>query len=548
MRLLGGAIATSRVREHGYSRQGAAALPRLGVDCASAPRLTNAEVTPPTANGRPPTAPAGSSTQLLPPQHQHRAPFDLAQFDGMVEVEMAVGDRHEFEGAFVVDQVFHLAARVGAHGVEELVLYAAALVDDAHRLLATVRIGVAEALHESADGFAIALALPCVARDIAGNVAVDFQSEHIDGAGSQGVRDTAQMACRGFFAPQMTKGVNQVEREIERAFAECELACVAAQYRVGAARDCEHGRVDVESDAPTRHRPQEAPGPAHRLQDPPRLRDSPAFARTQHEVPLLRGIPRKPEVVIFCARVPVHAVTLGQMRTALALLLLALPGFGEEPVKVDPGRIPIDLVEVGSLKIRPRAGDAQLALKTWLEAHRLHKATRIPQALDKYLLFLGMPGHLALPARYARSARDRVELIHDPIRREFEASLKAYPTNRAKGLAVWRILAARWPELPEGMASKKLWHSDELRGAIDAARALKAAGTPKRAAPALERAIRSYTMGLFMYEARSLLVEVGGPDLRPKPTIDTEDDDDSGGSESEDKDEDDESEIEVGDG
>ena len=236
------------------------------------------------------------------------------------------------------------------------------------------------------------------------------------------------------------------------------------------------------------------------------------------------------------------------MRTALALLLLVFAGFAEEPAKPDPGRIPIDLVEVGSLEIRPRSGDAKLALKTWLEAHRLHKATKIPEALTQYLLFLGMPGHLALPSRYARSARDRVDAIHDPIRKEFEASLKTYPKNRAKGLAVWRVLAARWPGLPEGVAAKKLWHSDELRGAIDAARALKTAGTPKKAAPALERAIRAYAMGLFLYEARTLLVEVGGPDLRPKPKIDSTDGEDSGGSESEDPDDDGESEIEVGDG
>jgi len=234
------------------------------------------------------------------------------------------------------------------------------------------------------------------------------------------------------------------------------------------------------------------------------------------------------------------------MRPALLLLLFLSAVVGEEPVKADPGRIPTDIVEVGALSVRPRSGDAQEALKTWLEAHRLHKANKIPGALEQYVRFLGMPGHMALPARYAKSARRRVDLIHDPVRKEFEASLKLYPTSRTKAMNTWRVLAGRWPSLPEGVAAKKLWHSDELRGAIDAARKLKAAGKPKEAIPALERAIRAYGIGLYLYEARTLLVEVGGPDLRPKEEIETgkqSDPDD----EVEDDPDDGESEIEVND-
>jgi len=232
------------------------------------------------------------------------------------------------------------------------------------------------------------------------------------------------------------------------------------------------------------------------------------------------------------------------MRTGLLLLLLLSTVFGQEPAKTDPGRIPTDIVEVGALRIRTHAGDAQAALKIWLEAHRLHKANKLPKALEKYLEFLGTPGHLALPDRYSRSARERVDAIHDPIRKRFEESLKLYPTSRKKALGVWHILAARWAVLPEGLAAKKLWHSDELRGAIDTAKKLKAAGKPKEATPALEKAIRAYSMGLYLYEARTLLVELGGPDLRPKPEIDTDDDEDDSESEEEDGAD---SEIEVND-
>lgn len=235
------------------------------------------------------------------------------------------------------------------------------------------------------------------------------------------------------------------------------------------------------------------------------------------------------------------------MQRLLVLLFLGTVCLGEDPAQPDPGRIPIDIVEVGSLKVRPKAGDAQVALKTWIEAHTLHKANKVHEALAKYVAFLGMPGHLALPQRYARSARNRVDSIHDGVRKEFEASLKLYPNQRSKALDTWKLLSARWVVLPEGLAAKRLWHSDELRGAIDAARKLKTAGQGKQAAPALEKSIRAYTYGLYMYEARTLLVECGGPDLRPKPKIDVGDEDDDPEGEDESESDGGSSEIEVND-
>ncbi|MHC4955301.1 MAG: hypothetical protein ACYTGZ_15715 [Planctomycetota bacterium] len=233
------------------------------------------------------------------------------------------------------------------------------------------------------------------------------------------------------------------------------------------------------------------------------------------------------------------------MRASLPIVLLAAVAAAEDP-KPEPGRISLDLVEVRTLQFRPRGGDAQTALKTWLEAHRLHKENKIAEALDQYIAFLGMPGHRALPGRYGEIARRRVEKIHEPIRKRFEAACAVYKKDRKKALDVWRILAVRWIALPEGNAARKLWHSDEQRGAIDRARRLKAEGKAKEAIPALERAIRKYQNGLFLYEARTLLVEIGGPDLRPKKDKEIPPDREDP-EEGKQDDDDGESEIEVGD-
>ena len=53
-------------------------------------------------------------------------------------------------------------------------------------------------------------------------------------------------------------------------------------------------------------------------------------------------------------------------------------------------------------------------------------------------------------------------------------------------------------------------HSDGLAGAIAGAREAK---DKKAAAAALEKAVRRYTAAVFRYEAKTLLIELGGPDL-----------------------------------
>ena len=225
-----------------------------------------------------------------------------------------------------------------------------------------------------------------------------------------------------------------------------------------------------------------------------------------------------------------------------------VPGQAPEPVPgqaPEPGRVPIGEIEVGTIKIRPQTGNADVALKRWIEAHRLQQEHQIPKALAGYLAFLGMPGHRALPERYAELARRRVEAIHTPVRESYEAACKLYAKDRHKALDAWRTLATRWADLPEGAAAQRLVHSDLLRDAIQQARSLKRQDKQKRAAALLENAVRANTRAIYLYEARKLLIELGGPDLRPKDKQrDEEDEDEADGPEADD---DGESEIEIND-
>jgi hypothetical protein len=195
------------------------------------------------------------------------------------------------------------------------------------------------------------------------------------------------------------------------------------------------------------------------------------------------------------------------MSIFVLLVLLAAP---------QKGIIPIDIVEVGPLKIGSRGGTPDEALAVWIEGHRLHKEGKHPAACAKYVEFLAMAGHRSLPARYAEMARERVDAFHDPVRKRFEKSCVTYPTDRAAALAVWRDIAEQWPVFPEGYAALQLWQSDALREAIDDAKVLRDEGRKKEAIGPLEKAVRSLPEGLYRYEATTLLVEVGGPDLRSR--------------------------------
>lgn len=226
---------------------------------------------------------------------------------------------------------------------------------------------------------------------------------------------------------------------------------------------------------------------------------------------------------------------MGSMTLFALLVLLAAP---------EAGLIPIDIVDVGPLRIGSRGGTPAEALAVWVEGHRLHKEGKRAAACGKYIEFLAMAGHRSLPARYATMARERVDALHEPVRKQFESSCVTYKTDRAAAVAVWKQLAEEWQMLPEGFAALQLWQSDALRAAIDRAKVLRDEGRKKEAIAPLEQAVRGLPHGLYRYEATTLLVEVGGPDLRSKRGADGEE---RRGTESEPKEKDGESEIEIND-
>ena len=188
----------------------------------------------------------------------------------------------------------------------------------------------------------------------------------------------------------------------------------------------------------------------------------------------------------------------------LLVLLLAAP---DEP---EPGLLPIKTVRVGEMPLAPVKGDAKTALKTFVAAHEAHKRKETDAALVGYVRFLGMPGRLELPSRYLTTVRKRLEVMRSQVRALYDKALSLYAKDRVKGIAALQVVARRYPVLPEGVAAKKMAHSDGLAGAIAGAREAK---DKQSAAAALEKAVRKYTAAVFRYEAKSLLIELGGPDL-----------------------------------
>ena len=166
--------------------------------------------------------------------------------------------------------------------------------------------------------------------------------------------------------------------------------------------------------------------------------------------------------------------------------------------------------------------DARVALETFVDAHAAHKREETDHALAGYVQFLGMPGRLDLPVRYLITVRRRLDAMRGEARARYDKALKLYAKDRAKGVAALDLVARRWGALPEGVAAKKMVHSDALVEAIAKARAGK---DKKAAAAVLEKAIKKYAAAVFRYEAKSLLVELGGPDLfEPGERVGEEDD------------------------
>jgi len=190
-----------------------------------------------------------------------------------------------------------------------------------------------------------------------------------------------------------------------------------------------------------------------------------------------------------------------------------------------PGLVRIDVVRVAPLSVPVRPGNAKQSLQRFLKAHGEHEAGRLEDALRGYFEFLGMPGRHELPPRYVAMAKERLAKLARPFAERYEKAARLYERDRRAGLAALRGIAERVPYLPAGHAARTLAHTDALRAAIDAAREeARSADTGDKAAIAkrLEATIRSSRHGLFLYEAKMLLTQLGGPDLfAPGERLDT---------------------------
>jgi tetratricopeptide (TPR) repeat protein len=203
------------------------------------------------------------------------------------------------------------------------------------------------------------------------------------------------------------------------------------------------------------------------------------------------------------------------MLRSLVLVAFLAPSVNaeEEDRKPEPGPVPTTILRLEELSIPAGKGDAQRALTAFLEAHEAHRKGDLDRALTGYLVFLGLDARVALPARYERTVRERLDGILERIRARYKKALALYEKNRRKGLVELRAIAERYPMLPEGKAALALEQTDAIHFAMADARALAEKGEKKKAAESLEKAVRRSPAALYLYEAKSLLVELGGPDL-----------------------------------
>ena len=175
--------------------------------------------------------------------------------------------------------------------------------------------------------------------------------------------------------------------------------------------------------------------------------------------------------------------------------------------------MPVDDFTVEDLVIVGREGDAQAALRAFLDGHEAHRKGDADAALSKYIEFMGMPGRLELPARYLETVEARLEPLLERIRNRYEAAVELYRKDGRKGLVELTAIAKSYGGFSEGKTALAIVQSDALLGAIETA---KAATDRKAAARDLEAAIRRYSAAVYMYEAKTLLIKLGGPDLFEK--------------------------------
>ncbi|MCZ6786763.1 MAG: hypothetical protein O7E54_06315 [Planctomycetota bacterium] len=201
------------------------------------------------------------------------------------------------------------------------------------------------------------------------------------------------------------------------------------------------------------------------------------------------------------------------MRAWTALVFASMV-FGQEEKKPEPGPIDTFLVPVEKLKITPKSGDARAALDVFLRAHELHRKGNRYAALFYYLEFQAIEGKKHLPERYRTMTNKRMAKLLKGVRRDYRDCCTFYRKDRARGVAALQRFAKRWSALPEGRAARVVWESDALLAAVEKARALDKAGQRPKAVAPLAYAIKTHAHARHRLDAKLLLIEIGGPDLR----------------------------------
>ena len=149
---------------------------------------------------------------------------------------------------------------------------------------------------------------------------------------------------------------------------------------------------------------------------------------------------------------------------------------------------------LASSKLRPAMHDADQALLRQWHAREHGESLLVRMLIDKSEASSSVPND------------DPAHALLGAVRASYDAAVAKYVKDRKAGLAELRSFAERYAWLPEGQAARAFADSDGLRAAIDLAKA-------DRKSKPLEEAIRAFPKGLFMYEAKSLLVDLGGRDL-----------------------------------
>ncbi|MEE8104311.1 MAG: hypothetical protein V3T86_02115 [Planctomycetota bacterium] len=183
------------------------------------------------------------------------------------------------------------------------------------------------------------------------------------------------------------------------------------------------------------------------------------------------------------------------------------------PVRPEPGPVDLTSIQLDQTTIAPIDGSAEEALAAFLEAHRNHVAKKPNGALHGYRRFLAHKGARDLPARYTTVARRRAKRLGSDLRAAFDGACALYRRDRSAGLAGLAAITKDHAEFAEGRAAAVITQSDRLLAAISLAKALQSDGKEDVARAKLKAAIQDAPNGLFLHEAKTLLIRIGGENL-----------------------------------